>query len=235
MTTGGAVAAFFDLDGTLYNGYIWRALRRHHETHRFKLPTLYIYLATHIALWPLKNAGLIPEDFFYRAWGVNMAWLVRGVSVERARAIWDWVADREILPNLRREMETALKRHRAAGHRVVLLSGTFQPLLETIAARLGADGAVGTPLAQQNGRYVGKIVPPLGVGAGKVERLRAYLATPGWGIDLAASYLYTDAIADAPVLEIVGHPVAVYPDAQLAALAAKRGWPQIGRTTQERE
>jgi len=42
-------AAFFDLDGTLYNDYVWRALRRHHQTHRFKLPTLYFYLGMHIA------------------------------------------------------------------------------------------------------------------------------------------------------------------------------------------
>jgi FMN phosphatase YigB (HAD superfamily) len=34
-----SIAAFFDLDGTLFNGYAWRALKRHHEVHRFKFPT----------------------------------------------------------------------------------------------------------------------------------------------------------------------------------------------------
>ena len=230
-----STAAFFDLDGTLFNGYVWRALRRHHEARRFKLPTLYGYLLSHIALWPLKNAGLVSEEAFYRAWGENMAWLVRDVRVERAQAIWEWVTDHEILPNLRPEMREALARHRAEGQRVALLSGTFQPLLEVVAARVGVDGAVGTPLARRDGRYVGKITPPLGVGAGKAERLRGYLAGPGRGIDLSESFLYTDAIADAPVLEMVGHPVAVYPDARLAALAAERGWPVIGTITKERE
>lgn len=226
-------AAFFDLDGTLFGGYVWRALRRHHETHRFKLPTLYTYLLSHIALWPLKNAGLISEEFFYRAWGENMAWLVRDVRVERAQAIWEWVTEREILPNLRPEMREALARHRAEGHRVALLSGTFQPLLEVVADRVQADGAVGTPLAQRDGRYLGRIVPPLGVGMGKAARLRDYAAKHR--IDLAASFVYTDAFTDAPVLEMVRHPVAVYPDTRLAALAAERGWPVIGTITKERE
>ncbi len=229
-----SIAAFFDLDGTLFNGYVWRALKRHHQAHRFKLPTLYGYLLSHIALWPLRNARLISEEFFYRAWGENMAWLVRGVRVERARTIWEWVADRQILPNLRPEMQEAFAHHRARGHRVVLLSGTFQPLLEVVVARVGADGAVGTPLAVGDGRYLGRIVPPLGVGRGKAARLREYLSGPGKGIDLAASFLYTDSFTDAPVLEMVGHPVAVYPDARLAFLAAERGWPVIGWITNER-
>ncbi|MFQ5615483.1 MAG: HAD family hydrolase [Anaerolineales bacterium] len=232
MTTN-QIAAFFDLDGTLFDGYVWRALQRHHEAHRFKLPTLYAYLLSHIALWPLKNARLVSEEFFYRAWGKNMAWLVRGVQIERAQAIWEWVTDHEILPNLRPEMRNALARHRAEGHRVVLLSGTFQPLLEVVTARLGADGAVGTPLAQRNGRYLGRIIPPLGVGAGKALRMRQY--ADGHGIDLKAAFVYTDAFTDAPALEMVGHPVAVYPDARLAALAVERGWPVIGTVTKERE
>ncbi|MFQ5400573.1 MAG: HAD-IB family hydrolase [Anaerolineae bacterium] len=235
MRDGSNAAAFFDLDGTLYNNYIWRALRQHHQAHRFKLPSLYVYLGTHIALWPLKNAGLISDEFFHWMWGTHMSWLVRGVSVKRAREIWDWVADQEILPNLRPEMQAAIERHRTEGRRVILLSGTFLPLLQLIAARLEMDGAVGTPLAQRNGRYTGKIVPPLGVGEGKAARLRAYLAGPGQGIDLATSYFYTDAISDTAVLEMVGHPAVVYPDARLAALAAERGWPVIGRIRQERE
>lgn len=228
-----SMTAFFDLDGTLFGGYVWRALRRHHEAHRFKLITLYGYLLSHIALWPLKNAGLVSEEFFYQAWGENMAWLVRDVRVERAQAIWEWVTDYEILPNLRPEMRDAFARHRAEGHRVVLLSGTFQPLLEVVATRVRADGAVGTPLAQRDGRYLGQIIPPLGVGAGKAARLRDYAARHR--IDLAASFVYTDAFTDAPVLEMVRHPVAVYPDARLAAMAAKRGWPVIGTVTKERE
>jgi len=44
------------------------------------------------------------------------------------------------------------------------------------------------------------------------------------GIDLNASYAYSDSMTDLPMLETVGHPVVVNPDAALAAVAAERGW-----------
>lgn len=150
---------------------------------------------------------------------------MRGVPMERARAIWFWVANHQILPNLRPEMGDALARHRAQGGRIVLLSGTFQPLLEVVASRVGAHGAVGTPLAQRDGRYLGRIVPPLAVGQGKAARLRRFAASHG--IDLVASYVYTDSFMDIPVLELVGHPVAVHPDARLRDVALGRAWPLI--------
>ena len=44
------------------------------------------------------------------------------------------------------------------------------------------------------------------------------------GIDLKASYAYSDSESDLPMLEAVGHPVAVNPDGTLARIARERGW-----------
>jgi hypothetical protein len=44
------------------------------------------------------------------------------------------------------------------------------------------------------------------------------------GIDLSASYAYSDSYTDAPMLEVVGHPVAVNPDRVLLKLAREREW-----------
>jgi hypothetical protein len=44
------------------------------------------------------------------------------------------------------------------------------------------------------------------------------------GIDLSASYAYSDSYTDAPMLEAVGHPVAVNPDRVLLKLARERDW-----------
>ena len=54
------------------------------------------------------------------------------------------------------------------------------------------------------------------------------------GIDLAASYAYSDSESDLPMLRAVGHPVAVNPDAELARVAREEGWEvlrfeQLGR------
>ncbi|MGH9156451.1 MAG: HAD family hydrolase, partial [Acidimicrobiales bacterium] len=40
----------------------------------------------------------------------------------------------------------------------------------------------------------------------------------------AESVAYADSASDLPMLEAVGHPVAVNPEAKLATIARKRGW-----------
>lgn len=40
--------------------------------------------------------------------------------------------------------------------------------------------------------------------------------------------LFVNCFDDLGLFEMVGHPVAVYPDKRLKALAAERGWPVLG-------
>jgi phosphoserine phosphatase len=47
-------------------------------------------------------------------------------------------------------------------------------------------------------------------------------------VELSESFAYADSITDQPVLEVVGHPVAVYPDQALADLALGSDWSIIG-------
>ena len=228
MTNRNEIAAFVDLDGTLCDVFLWQALFRHHQQLRFKRATMVAFIAFHTPLWLLYEAHLLPQGFFYRLHATNLAWLVSGVSVERAERIWEWVLENEITPHLRPEMLAAIEDHQSRGHRVILISGSYAPLLDKLAIRLGVERAIATPLAIKHGRYTGRIIPPLNVGRGKVERLERFLDGPGKEIDLAASYFYTDSIVDAPVLGMFGHPVVVYPDPGLTSLAAARGWPVIG-------
>jgi phosphoserine phosphatase len=110
----------------------------------------------------------------------------------------------------------------------LLLSGAFEGLLAVVGAHLGIDHVLGTRLVQRNGRYVGRALPPICQGPGKLQRLQAYLAGPGEGLDLTESFAYADSLTDRPVLQAVGHPVAVYPDKELAALADLLEWPILG-------
>jgi HAD superfamily hydrolase (TIGR01490 family) len=222
------IAAFIDLDGTLCDIYLWQALFSHHRQLRFKRAALYAFIAFHMPLWLLHKAHLLSQGFFYRLHATNLAWLVGGVSIERAERIWEWVLRNEITPHLRPEMLAAIGDHESLGHRVILISGSFTPVLDKLAAHLGVERAIATLLEVKNGHYTGRIIPPLNIGQGKVERLRQFLDGPGREIDPAASYFYTDSMVDAPALDMFGYPVAVYPDPELTSLAAARGWPVIG-------
>ncbi len=125
---------------------------------------------------------------------------------------------------LRTDIVPLLREHQARGERIILLSGTLQPLVSIIGERLGADVSLGTRPELRDGRYTGRALEPVCQGSGKATRLRAYLDAEGRDIDLSASSAYADTIFDLPVLEMAGRPVAVYPDAELAPLAARRGW-----------
>jgi hypothetical protein len=47
------------------------------------------------------------------------------------------------------------------------------------------------------------------------------------GYELHQCYAYSDSASDLPMLEAVGHPVAVNPDAKLERHARRHGWPIV--------
>lgn len=222
------IAAFIDFDFTLYKKFLWQALFAHHQKNKFRRRLIYAFITVHFPLWLLLQIKLLPFDFFYKLHATNIAWLLRGVSVKRAEKIWDWVIENEITQYLRPEMVEAIEEHRSQGHRIILSSGSFTPLLDKVVTKLNIEGAIATPLEIKNAKYTGRIIHPINIGDGKVGRLEHFLTEVGSGINLEESYFYTDSIADAPVMEMFGHPIAVYPDLGLARLAADRGWPVIG-------
>jgi hypothetical protein len=62
-------------------------------------------------------------------------------------------------------------------------------------------------------------------GAGKVDAIQELAR---WeGLDLAQCYAYSDSASDLPMMEAVGHPVAVNPDSKLERIAHRRGWPIV--------
>jgi HAD superfamily hydrolase (TIGR01490 family) len=219
------IAAFFDLDGTLATVHVWQALARHNRQKRVNRMALAWYMGTHYPQYLLAKVHLISRDTAYTSWAKDMPWLIGGLSMARGQAVFDWVADTQVVPSIRPDVLALLRQHQLQGHRVVLVSGTFQPLLETIGARLGVTECVGTRLVVREGDYTGGAIPPVCLGPGKVARVRQFLAEQGGDIDLSASFAYGDGAWDVPVLESVGHPVAVYPEPGLAAQAARRGWP----------
>jgi HAD superfamily hydrolase (TIGR01490 family) len=114
-----------------------------------------------------------------------------------------------------------VRAHRALGHRTVLITGALdfvveplRPLFdEVVCAQLGQDA---------QGRFTGRLehLPPTGEARALV--LADYAAREG--LDLGESVAYADSASDLPLLECVGFPVAVNPEARLATIARRRGW-----------
>lgn len=127
-----------------------------------------------------------------------------------------------VLPRLYPQMLRIAWAHQDAGRRVYIATAASQDTADMIAHVLGFDGAIGTPLETVDGVYTGRLSGPMAYRDGKAEALRALAAREG--IDLAASYAYSDSESDLPMLEQVGHPVAVNPDRHLQRVAREAGW-----------
>jgi HAD superfamily hydrolase (TIGR01490 family) len=124
-----------------------------------------------------------------------------------------------IYPGMRRVIDE----HHANGDKTYLVTAAPRELAERIATYLGMDGALGTEAELVDGTYTGRLVGPVLHGPAKLDAV-VDLADEQ-GIDLRASSAYSDSVNDRPLLEGVGHPVAVNPDRMLRELAAERGWP----------
>jgi phosphoserine phosphatase len=87
---------------------------------------------------------------------------------------------------------------------------------------LGFDGGIGTRSEVKDGVYTGNPDGPLTYRDGKPVAMREVAEREG--IDLSASFAYSDSESDLPMLRVVGNPVVVNPDAELARVARAEGW-----------
>ncbi len=217
-------AAFFDIDGTLTSERTWKGMLRYFQQRGLRRATRLAFLGTHYPLYFLRRMKLISESAFRSPWAAHLAWYVRGYTPQQAQEIWDWSITQFLGHYWRADSRALLDQHRQDGDLVVLVSAAPQPLVERIASEVGAQHAIGTRFATRDGRYTGGTLPPVAIDANKALAVQNYLASQSLEIELSDSFAYADSISDLPLLEMVGHPVAVYADEALRALAVQRGW-----------
>ena len=153
-----------------------------------------------------------------------MSSLVTGWDVAKVREIVAETIDDIIDPAIYDEAVALIDGHRAAGRDIVIISSSGTEVVEPIGARLGADIAVGSQLAVDDGKYTGEILF-YAYGEAKADAVRDLAQERGY--DLGACYAYTDSVTDLPMLDAVGHPTAVNPDSELRRIASERGWPIV--------
>jgi len=148
--------------------------------------------------------------------------IATGWDQNRISALVDDALTEIIDPLVYEEALELIESHRAAGRRVYLVSASPEEIVLPLARHLGVHDAIATRAEiDDQGRYTGG-VEFYSAGDNKVVAIRHKAAD--WGHDLEASFAYSDSITDLPMLESVGHPVAVNPDRALLREALARGW-----------
>ena len=223
----GRGAAFFDLDRTLMagsSGLYWARAAR--------------------------GAGLLTRRRIARYGWENVKFRLRG-STDQAtdrvrREVGEMISGQRVvdlqrlapkvlagvLPRLYPQMLEVAHAHQDAGRPVYICTAASQEMAEMLAHVLSFDGALGARSEVVDGHYTGRSAGPFTYREGKAAAMRELAAAAD--IDLAASYAYSDSGSDLPMLRVVGHPVAVNPDAELRRVAREEGWEimrfeQLGR------
>ncbi|HTU32072.1 MAG TPA: HAD-IB family hydrolase [Solirubrobacteraceae bacterium] len=128
-----------------------------------------------------------------------------------------------VLPRIYPRMLRVAHEHQDAGRPAYIVTAAAQDLADILARVMALDGALGSQLSEvESGVYTGRPTGRFMYGDGKARAIVELAARDG--IDLAASYAYSDSESDLPMLECVGHPVVVNPDARLRRIARERDW-----------
>jgi HAD superfamily hydrolase (TIGR01490 family) len=214
-------AAFFDLDGTLIPGS---------------------------ANIPLAKAafrqGFIGKTDLLKDLRNGLSFLLKGATDERSAQVRDRILRavsghraedvealgdhfiHELVDSIKPAMREVLDHHGAAGDDRVVISASPTEIVSRLAHAAGLETGVGTTAARdEDGVYTGDLVGPFCYKDGKVAVMQALAEQRGY--DLAECFAYSDSASDLPMLEAVGHPVAVNPEPELRRIAFERGWPIV--------
>ena len=105
----------------------------------------------------------------------------------------------------------------------MLATTTPEHLVRPLADLLGIDDVIATRWTQADGAFTGRVDGDVVWGPGKRDAVLGWCAEHD--VDPTGCWAYSDSYYDSSLLDLVGHPVAVNPDARLAATAALNGWP----------
>ena len=142
--------------------------------------------------------------------------MIAGVRVRDLRAALRRACSPGVLPRLYPQMLERAYAHQDAGLPVYIVTAASQEMADLLAHVLAFDGGLGSRSEIVDGalhRPAGRAVQlPRGQGRSSMREL-----AEREGIDLGASYAYSDSESDLPMLRAVGHAVVVNPDADAAA------------------
>jgi fatty acyl-CoA reductase len=211
------VLAVFDVDGTLVETnvveyFLWMRLRAQPLD---DWPAFMARMLRQAPRWLYLERRSRAE--FQRSFYREYAGLDPEVMRTLGREALDAVTLRRIYPEGMRR----IREHKRAGHRVLLLTGALDVVVEPLAELLEVEVDC-AHLLVRDGRLTGDLESPPPAGEARGALLEEYAGSHG--LVLSESFAYADSLSDLPMLELVGTPVAVNPDARLSQVAGQRGW-----------
>lgn len=103
----------------------------------------------------------------------------------------------------------------------IAISGSTEESLIALTAYLGFQEINSTLISKKQGRYTGKVDRNLAISGSKRQLVNTYLAG---GVNLEKSFAFGDSVQDVPILEVVGNPFVMGGNPELQNIGRQRGW-----------
>jgi len=211
-------AAFFDLDKTVIAKSSVLAFGRPLYREGLLSRSALLKSAYNQAIYRMRGAD---EARMERARD-KMLSITRGWEQARVTGIVRETFEKIVAPIIYAEALELFEEHLDAGRKIFLVSSSPLEIVSHLAEYLGIDECIASrSRIDSDGRYTGEL-EFYAYGPHKAAAIQEAAARDG--IELGRSYAYSDSITDAPMLELVGHPVAVNPDRELGRLAREQEW-----------
>jgi putative phosphoserine phosphatase/1-acylglycerol-3-phosphate O-acyltransferase len=214
---GPGVAAIFDFDGTVIDGYSASALMKD----RFRKRDIGVMEMAGLTLVGLK--GAVGKGSFDELMRVGVRALkgrkasdLDALGRRLARSVTGgWLFDEAFL---------LIQAHQRRGHTVAVASSALPFQIEPLISELDVEHVLCTRPSVVDGVLDGGIQDDAILwGQGKADAVEAFAAAQD--VDLAESFGYANGAEDLEFLSAVGRPVAVNPHDDLRAAAVRQGWP----------
>ena len=208
--------AAFDLENTLIasnvvESFAWLDTRAMDRAERARFTARTLREAPSLLALDRRDRGDLLRHFYRR---------YEGAPVDRVRAdAWDLFSELLLLKSFPAGMRR-VREHRALGHRTLLITGALDFVIAPLRPLF--DDVVCARMGESGGRFTGELLESPPTGEARALLMAEYADSHGLRLD--ESVAYADSASDLPMLEAVGFPVAVNPEAKLAAIARRRGW-----------
>lgn len=210
--------AFFDLDHTILNNNSGRLIAARAYKEKLLSPAdlvqgllLSVFYRMHV----LKAEKIMNK---------MTDWL-KGIPEEKIRALTERVFNDGIKQAVRQKAVDEIASHQSANARSVLLSAAMDSVCAPVKEMLKMDDMICTEMEVIDGYFSGRPKGAFCYGKEKLTQARKYCENNNFSLETA--FYYADSISDLALLEAVGNPLCVTPDAKLAKIALKRGWPVL--------
>jgi putative phosphoserine phosphatase / 1-acylglycerol-3-phosphate O-acyltransferase len=212
---GPKVAAFFDFDGTLIDGYSAGALLAH-RARNFELgPDEFVRTLRSALGGPLDEVAF--EDLLLQ--GIR-GWV--GRTEDDLLELGEQLFSQEIAGSLFYGAWRLVRAHQNRGHTVVIATSATRMQAQPMARELGIEHVLCTELEAEQGVITGDLAGRTLWGDGKAAAVKEFARRQR--ISLRNCYGYANGDEDVAMLDTVGFPHPVNPAPLLAKHAAEHNW-----------